>query len=415
MPLDKIYIFFALNYLAQGLSGIVYEPLSYLLKDALGLSAGESAIFIGWMTFPFLLKPLLGLLTDLSPFGGRGSHIRLAAAASVAAWLLLAGHERPGYGLLLGLLILVNFGGVACDVICDAVMVEQGQERRRTGIYQAVQIGTLYASLLITGVGGGWLSAHMSPQSIFAVAAIFPSMIFLSASWIRKTAPKRRSQDGLKALWSLLNERRFWFLSGFIFLWSFAPFLGTVQFYYQSEILKLGPVFIGFLSTLGGLAGVLGAIFYGRVIGGIWSAAALVRGAVFIGFPLSLLYVLYTGPVSALIVTFLLGFSGVAFRLALMDLAAQSCPSGAEATTFAVYMSVFNLAAWASNTVGGKLYDFLRLRLSALPDPSYAAVVVLILVGSLCTLACWPLLPWVLDFKARYGVRSDSAGGSISC
>lgn len=396
-PLDAVTLFFAVNYFAQGMSGIAYEPVSYLLKDGLGLSAGESAVFVGWMTLPFLLKPLFGLLTDLLPLRGlrRKPHLILASFASAAGWLALASAGSYRYGPLLAMLILVNAGICASDVICDGVMVEQGKERRKTGVYQAVQIGTLYASLVLTGLGGGWLAAHVPARGVFAMVSVFPLMILASSLLVREPEVRGLQTQSLQGLAGLLGERRFWAAGAFIFLWSFAPFLGTAQFYYQSGSLGLSPVFIGFLGTLGGAAGVLGAAFYGRVIGKVWDTDAMLEGAVLVGGPLSLLYVFYLGPVSAAVLTFVLGFAGVAFRLALMDMAAQSCPAHAEATAFAAYMAVFNLAASASNTAGGKLYDLLRPRLAFFADPAYGAVVVLTLIGSLCTLSCWWLLPYV--------------------
>ena len=68
---DRAYAFFAVNYLAQGLAGLAYEPVSYLLKDGLGLGPAQAAVFVSWMTFPLTVKPLFGLLTDLLPWAGR--------------------------------------------------------------------------------------------------------------------------------------------------------------------------------------------------------------------------------------------------------------------------------------------------------------------------------------------------------
>ena len=392
--IDTIYLFFAINYLAQGMGGLVYEPISYLLKDRLKLSAGESAMFVFWMTLPFLIKPLFGILTDLFPIAGyrRKPHIMVVSAASAVSWFALAAQRHYSYLTLLVFLVTVNVGVVCSDVICDAVMVEQGRESHKTGLYQAVQIGTLYASLVVSGLGGGWLAAHASYRGIFALAALFPLMIFASAFWARERPAEMPQARALRGFTAFLGARRFWLLSLVIFLWSFSPFLGTAQFYYQSESLKLSPVFIGLLATLSGIAGVLGAAFYGRVVVRRWSTGQLVYAAVVVGGPLSLLYLLYLGPLSAALVTAVLGFAGVAFRLALMDLAAQSCPPYAEATAFAAYMAVFNLAASASNTVGGKLYDLLRGVLGA-----YPALVLLSLLGSLCTMSCWFFLPFLME------------------
>jgi hypothetical protein len=87
----------------------------------------------------------------------------------------------------------------------------------------------------------------------------------------------------------------------------------------------------------------------------------------------------------------LFGLTGVVFRLAWMDLAARACPKGAEATAFAAFMAVFNIAAAASNGVGGMLYE----RLAA-GHGAYAAMVTLSLAGTACTFTCWPLLRFAL-------------------
>ncbi|MEQ1919462.1 MAG: hypothetical protein ABL955_09695, partial [Elusimicrobiota bacterium] len=102
-------------------------------------------------------------------------------------------------------------------------------------------------------------------------------------------------------------------------------------------------------------------------------------------------YLFYRGPLSIVILTVLFSLTGVVFRLAWMDLAAKSCPDGAEATVFAAYMAVFNIAASASNTLGGALYEKL-----AASHGAYSAMVLLSLVGTAGTLAAWPCLKFAL-------------------
>jgi predicted MFS family arabinose efflux permease len=244
-------------------------------------------------------------------------------------------------------------------------------------------------------LGGGWLTTHVSMRSNFLLAGALTLLIVVSAVWARESDVEQAPKKGAAGLAVLLTHRKFWALSAFIFLWSFYPFLGTAQFYYQSDALKLTPQFIGFLNTLGGVAGALGAVAYGRLVGKVFSTAALVRAAVVLGAPLALGYLFFLGPWSTAAATFVVGFFSVGFRLAVMDLAAQSCPEWAEATAFAAYMAVFNLAASASNTVGGNGYDWLRS--GPAHFTAYGAAAALIAVGGLCTAACWPLLRFVLD------------------
>ena len=394
MRRDKLLVFFAINYFAQGMGGLAYEPVSYYLKDALHLGAAQSAAFVAWMTLPLTIKPLFGLLTDFLPWAGkrRGPHLIAVSLLTSLGWLLLAGLKSPNYAAALALLILVNVGFVMSDVVCDAVMVERGKERNQTGMYQAVSIGTLYATLVVTGFGGGWLAQHAPYRWIFVLTAGFPLLTALSARWVDEAGVgdlKETAARGWAGLAGMLRDPESWAVALGIFLWSFCPFLGTAQFYYQSEALKLSPIFIGGLSTAGGLAGMAGAAVFARLTGGGTDKVA--RASIWIGAPLSLLYLFYRGPLSIVLLTVLFSLTGVVFRLAWMDLAAKSCPEGAEATVFAAYMAVFNIAASASNTMGGALYEKLTASHGA-----YAAMVILSFIGTAGTVAAWPCLGYAL-------------------
>jgi predicted MFS family arabinose efflux permease len=392
----RLYAFFAVNYFVQGLAGLAYEPLDYLLKDGLRLGSADAALFVTWMTLPLTFKPLFGLLTDLLPWSGRrrAPHMVGVSLLTSGAWAALALLRGWRYGPTLALLILVNVGTVLSDVVCEGVMVERGQERGRTGPYQAAKVGMLYVALVLGGLGGGWLAAHASFRSIFLLAAALPLATAAFAArvddpdvgGVRETAAR-----GMVGLREVLTRPAFWAAAAAIFLWSFSPFLGIAEFYYQSAALKLAPVFIGALTTAGGVAGALGAGAFARLSRAPGASARLARLSVLVGGPLSLLYVFYTGPGTALALTVLYGLTGVVFRLAWMDLCARACPKGAEATTFAAFMAVFNLAAAASNMAGGAFYD----RLSAVHG-AYLAMVALALAGSACTFAAWPLLRWAV-------------------
>lgn len=389
MRKDRLPLFFISVYLAQGLIGVAYEPISYLLKDSLGLGPGASAKFIAWMTLPILLKPLLGLLTDALPLAGRRRvpWLLLAAASTALAWATLA--AMPSYTYLPALLLLAaaNAGIVFSDVLCDGVMVEHGKSDNKTGVYQSLQIGTLYACALITGLGGGWLAQHASYRAVFALTALCPLLILGSTSFVTESVSEAGApQRAAGGLWSLLRSPGFWSVAAVIFLVNFSPFQGTAFFYFQSESLRFSKPFIGLLTSIDGIAGLAGAALFGR-----WCRAfnprLLARAAAWSAAPLTLLWLFYSGPASAVALTALFGFAGVAARLALMDLAARACPEGGEATAFALFMSVFNLAAWSSNAAGAAAYGALA------PAGSARAMSILIVASAAFSLAALPLLP----------------------
>ncbi|MFA5141310.1 MAG: MFS transporter [Elusimicrobiota bacterium] len=390
---DRVYLFFIATYFAQGMVGIAYQPVSHLLKDTLGLTAAQSATFIAWMTLPLLAKPLLGVLTDAFPLANRrrAPYLLLASAATSAGWAALACTGNYSYWPVLTLLTIVNVGMAFSDVLCDGVMVELGKARAKTGPYQAAQLGTLYITLLATGVGGGWLAQHAPFRLVFGLTAVFPLFIFLSTFAVPEK-PVENAAQGVRRLRrgmsSFLLNRSFWAAALVILLFNFTPFLGTAQFYYQEDALGFSRLFIGVLTSVGGIAGALGAAAFWWLCGRGLDTSRLIRWSVLAGGPLTLLYLCYRGTVSAVVLTAFFGLAGVVMRLSLMDLLAQACPKHGEATAFALFMSVFNLAAWASNTLGARVYD-------AGASRAHGTMAVLIILGAASTLACWPLLRFI--------------------
>jgi predicted MFS family arabinose efflux permease len=398
---SRLYLFFIATYFAQGMVGIAYEPISYLLKDVLKLSASQSATFVAWMAAPFLFKPFMGLITDGLPLGGlrRRPYLIGASLATALGWGLLAGMGEYRYMPTLILLTLVNVGIAFSDVLCDGVMVEKGKSSGKTGTFQAAQIGTLYLTLLATGIGGGWLARHAPYRVIFALTSLFPLLILISAWNVPERqvpAAPRQAKLLAQGIAKLLAQPSFWAMSIIILLFNFSPFKGTPMFYYQNDTLHFGKIFIGTLMSVSGVAGVLGAAVFWKILNRDITlfgykihldTLTLIRFSVLLGAPLTLLYLAYRGETSALILTALFGFVGVIMRLALMDLAARCCPAEAEATGFAIFMSVFNLAALSSNTLGARFFDAWKGNWGA-----HGAMAGLIAVNVVGIALCWPLL-----------------------
>ena len=95
----KLYLFFSTTYLAQGLVGIAYVPIYYLQKDVMKLSPSESAVFVAAMSAPFLLKPILGVITDAFPIRRlrRRPYLVASSLFTCAGWAALAYMKTYSY------------------------------------------------------------------------------------------------------------------------------------------------------------------------------------------------------------------------------------------------------------------------------------------------------------------------------
>jgi len=106
----------------------------------------------------------------------------------------------------------------------------------------------------------------------------------------------------------------------------------------------------------------------------VWSIGAGTVGSV--------AYLAYRDAVSATVITVLFGAVGMTTQLAFLDLAAKACPARAEATFFALLMSIYNLGTRSSEWTGANLYDWL----------GYTP---LVLISTVFTAAAWLLVPLV--------------------
>ncbi|HXW41215.1 MAG TPA: hypothetical protein VEK75_08435, partial [Xanthobacteraceae bacterium] len=96
IPLDngaigKLLVFFALVYVVEGLGqvvGLVYQPLSFFLKEVHGWTAVQVTAFITVFNLPWIIKPLYGLISDFVPLFGyrRKSYLIIANIAAIGGY-----------------------------------------------------------------------------------------------------------------------------------------------------------------------------------------------------------------------------------------------------------------------------------------------------------------------------------------
>jgi len=393
-------VFFAAIYFVQGISepgaGIAAQPIFFLLKDELHLSASQAASFLAVISFAWWIKPLYGLISDFFPLFGtrRRSYLLLTTGLAAACWLALGSLASYSYLTTLLLLLLCGFGLAFSDVLCDAVMVETGKPLGLTGRFQAIQWGSINTASVLAGIGGGWLSQNTPYQWVFRLVALFP-LLSLTATVLHLHEPRVRFdrqqiRDTLQAVRSAVGSPPLWTAAAFIFLWNFSPSFGTPLEYFEVDTLGFSKIFLGTLSSLNSGAAIAGAALFSQ-LSGRWPLRRLLTLSVGIGVVSTLAYLELVGPRSAILLTTTTGLITMIATLATFDLAARSCPERAEGTFFAALMALANLGTAGGNVVGGWLYDAIGL------TP-------LIFVSTLATAACWAIIPFV-----RIGAPASAA------
>ena len=98
---SRLMLFFAIVYLVEGIGqarvGIIYQPLTHYLKET-GWTALQVAAYFAVLNFPWVIKPVFGLVSDFVPLFGyrRKSYLIIASLCAVGGYAVIARQADPG-------------------------------------------------------------------------------------------------------------------------------------------------------------------------------------------------------------------------------------------------------------------------------------------------------------------------------
>jgi Na+/melibiose symporter-like transporter len=403
----RLLFLFATLYFIQGISepsaGLIAQPTQSLLRNW-GYEAAYVSSFMGALVIPWSIKPLYGLFTDFIPLGGtrRRSWLLLtsfvAALGLIAICLFTPPQSRPW--LLLAMLMVPTIGVAFSDVVIDALMVEEGQPRGITGRLQGVQWAAIWTATILTGSLGGYLSEHQQQRLGYLIAglalAVSCVVVFAFVREPRRVVnahdrqTRRENFKGaLRALLKGIGKPGILAIGAFIFLWNFNPFSTSVLYMHMVERMGFSEQFSGNTVSVQAAAALLASIaytFYCRRL----SVTQLVCLSIVMGVLATVCYWGLAGQRSALAISFVVGFVYMTGMIVQLDLAARVCEIETAGTTFALLMSLSNLAVALSTALGGHIYDWLA------EGTHYTyAFNWLVGIGALSTCGCFLLVPTI--------------------
>lgn len=392
-------------YVVRGILNLARLAISFFLKDDLGLSPAQVSVLTGFAVLPWVIKPLFGFFSDSFPIFGyrRRPYLVLSGFLGTASWLALATFVNSAWTATIAILIS-SLSIALSDVIVDSQVVERAREESlaNAGSLQSLSWGATALGGLITAYFSGWLLELFTPRTIFAITSVFP-LIFSAVAWLIAETPvsQRQKEESplrsqIRQLWQTLRQKRILFPTIFIFLWQSTPGSDSAIFFFVTNELGFEPEFLGrvrLVSSFASLAGVwvfqrfLKTKPFRQVLG--WST---VLSAV-LGMSVLLLVTHANRALGIDDYWFSLGDNlilGVIGEVALMPilvLAARLCPSGIEATFFALLMSVFNLAGFLSQELGGLLTALLGVT-----ENNFDRLWLLVVLTNISTLLPLPLI-----------------------
>ncbi len=339
--------------------GLAYLPLVAYLTDTLGFSATQLASFQTVVILPWFTKPIWGLIADGVPLLGYRlkSYLLLCYGGVVLCFVTLGVWATPSVAVLLTMILTISTGVAFSDVLADKLMVIEGQKRDRANVLQASQwAGLGFTAIAMYGFGG-WLADHVSLSAAFFLSTILPGVGILVVTYGVAEKPNAVFALGTswRQFWQAARQPELRRLLGVILLLKVSPL--PVDYIYQRQVLDFGNILIGHLKAVECLGWGLGAISFGLLTRYV-PRLSLLGFAVVAGAISTLSLAFMQDVASAYGVYLVRGFMAILSNLGLLGLMVRICPRGAEGFTYALMVSVSNLAASLGLVIGGQLYDW---------------------------------------------------------
>ena len=289
-------------YFVQGTSSLTEVPILYFIKFVLGMGDAGGQVFDSLRSLGWFVKPVWGLISDRVPLFGyrRKSWFVLMAVLALAFWAATAflaylGVRTPWVFLLAFNLAFSTYAFV--DVVCDALMVEQGRRLGKVGAFVNFQWAILSTANAGSVLLGGWFQAKIQsgavdPWLVFAVTGLPP----LATAVVglrnieeppvaeRPSAGERAAAAGLRVRQGLgwlsralrgapaafrrfrRENRLMWYLVLFIFFWKFSPSVGFIERSYLIDVRDFDPTSFGVILSIGGVTFLASVLAYAWIV-----------------------------------------------------------------------------------------------------------------------------------------------------
>jgi MFS family permease len=230
--------FFAIVYAVEGTcqakSGIMWQPLSHWLKEAMHWDPVTISASLAILDLPWIIKPLWGAISDFVPLFGyrRRPWLVIATIAAFLAFAWVATIDSTT--TMVPALTVTALAMAVSSTLCGALLVETGQKTNNSANFVNQQWLWFNIAQMIAVLLAGYLIEIFSPIGALHVAAwigaVAPLTIIGGVFLIdepRAAIDLQALRERLHALLSVFQNRNLWFVAGFLFLYYFSPHFGT--------------------------------------------------------------------------------------------------------------------------------------------------------------------------------------------
>jgi len=404
------YLVICLVAITQGIVGLSDLAMNYLYKDDLHMSPAQVSLAGSLTGIPWIIKPLWGFTSDVFPLFGyrRKSYLFIFGCVGVAGWFLMGEYATTMLAAIL-ILALIQVANAFCNVIGEALVVEESQRHQHTRTDREIQeeaaknvslfFGIKNVGVVVTAYTGGLLLEYFTKKTIFLTTAAFPLMLCFAAIILKEPRVVEReahqrlpeiehqhenehheedeesrnpisAREHFNQLTTFLGRPEIGAPVLFIFAFMLIPATNDAMFFFYTNELGFKPEFMGRLRLILGIANLMGIYLYNNYLKHvpfkkIFAVSVLI--CIFCGCTQIMLVTrtnIYFG-IPDKMFTLTSGFINQALAeinaMPILVLACRLCPKNIEGSMYAFLMSTMNLGSLISLQVGGLMTSWLGI------------------------------------------------------
>jgi PAT family beta-lactamase induction signal transducer AmpG len=394
------YAMFALLYFAQGAILSYFTALNALYLLSYDLTMGQVGIFSAIAMVPFVLKILLGMVSDKINLLGRGHRkpyiiIGLLTQAG-CLFLVPLIHPADYFGLLAFLAFVLMTGMALYDTCTDGLALDTTPPEEEARV-QSIMVGGRAFGVVVIAATVGLLAQVTNWTIVFLSLGIITLLPLPFVLRVRE--PERPPERTFQwTAFRAFGRRKVVALALFGALYSFVinganeivnPFL--------EDQFGIGLLAAGLYTACWGVGVVAGALTGGRLVGRVGKRAAAL-GALMVTTVAILALSIISSPLMAWPLVFIFGLAFGYYETVYFSTSMGFTDARIAASMFAILMAVANIGIGVGFAVTGSLVDAIGFR--------YAFVVIAAL-----NLLALPLIPVIFG---RRRVVSPGEGGQRS-
>ena len=376
---------------SDGLSSFSNLAITFYFKDHLNLSPSQSALIQSILSFPHILKPFFGFISDIFPFFGykRKSYLIFNSIIILISWMLLSFLDLSLYSTV-GILLIKSISKTFLNACTSAVLVEISKNKKHEKDEKKLEkfnTSIIYINLgtILSSTTRGIALEYLSNQVMFFISGVMSSMDIIAGIMYQEKKIKIKEcgdydmeqkdniadfdynkKGSCKKLLDIIKRREIILLSIYMLVMTLVPSYYESSFYYLSDKKGFTKRNFGHLTIILMVLFLINSIINKNYLNK-YSKKKVIIYMTIISFLFSSLYHIYIYlDLNAKIIVFVgvslyISFKSLSVK-PIFNLAFLACPKGYEGTIMGLFYSLRDFGDTCASLMGSWMAYYLDIQ-----------------------------------------------------